>query len=123
MSESLRLFLVEDDDAMALLIRRILERAGHQVTCCHRGEDALIVLHHLQFNLVLLDWSLPDMNALMLLETLQRDNISPPALVITGHGSEELATKVWHAGALDYVAKDPSLTFLADLPKRVTDSV
>jgi PAS domain S-box-containing protein len=123
MAESLRLFLVEDDDGMALLVRRVLERAGHQVTCCHRSEDAIIVLHQTQFDLVILDWELDTMDALTLLEDLQRDNISPPALIITKHDNTELATKVWHAGALDYVAKDNALMFLADLPRRVSDSV
>ena len=34
MSDTLRLFLIEDDDDIALLVRKHLERAGHQVTCC-----------------------------------------------------------------------------------------
>ena len=44
MTEALRLFLIEDDDDIALLIRKSLERAGHQVTRCRTAADALIVL-------------------------------------------------------------------------------
>src|SRR5258708_1711612 len=44
MAEALRLFLVEDDDNIALVIRRYLERAGHQVTVCHTAADALTFL-------------------------------------------------------------------------------
>ena len=46
MTESLRLFVVEDDDDVALLIRKSLERANHQVTRCRSGTDALTILGH-----------------------------------------------------------------------------
>ena len=62
MTDSLRLFLIEDDDDIALLIRSSLERAGHHVTRCRTAADALIVLGHTTFDLVLLDQKLPDMD-------------------------------------------------------------
>ncbi|MCI0641838.1 MAG: response regulator [Gemmataceae bacterium] len=123
MSETLELFLVEDDDDFAYLMRKSLERAGHKVTVCHNGADALIVLGHSQFQLVLLDHGLPDMGGLELLHTLKREGIVTPVLMVTGRGDEHLATQVLRAGALDYVVKDSALTFLADLPKRVQESV
>jgi PAS domain S-box-containing protein len=123
MTEPLQLFLVEDDDDIALLIRRSLERAGHQVTSCRTGADAVIVLSHTSFNLVILDHLLVDMNSLNLLQILNREGIQVPVLIITAEGDEEVATQVLQAGALDYVVKDPALTFLVDLPKRITESV
>jgi two-component system, cell cycle sensor histidine kinase and response regulator CckA len=124
MAEALRLFLVEDDDNIALVIRRYLERAGHQVTVCHTAADALIVLsHNHDFHLVLLDLLLMDMSGLDLLQAMHREGITTPVLVVTGKGDEQKAADVLRAGALDYVAKDPALTFLAELPKRVTESV
>jgi two-component system cell cycle sensor histidine kinase/response regulator CckA len=123
MSEAFRLFLIEDDDAIALLIRKSLERAGHQVTRCRTAADALIVLGHGAYDLVLLDYILPDMTGVDLLQMLAREGIGTPALMVTGHGDEQLAARVLRAGALDYVVKDPALTFLADLPKRIAESV
>jgi PAS domain S-box-containing protein len=123
MAETLRLFIVEDDDDFAYLMRKSLERAGHQVTVCHTGADALIVLSHTQFHLAVLDQRLPDMAGLDLLQTLNREGIITPVLMVTGYGDEHLATQVLRAGALDYVVKDRALTFLTDLPKRVQESV
>jgi PAS domain S-box-containing protein len=123
MTEPLRLFLIEDDDDVALLIRKSLERANFQVTCCRTAADALIVLGHSAFDLVILDQKLPDMQGIDLLHTLTREGIAVPVLMITAHGDEGLATRVLLAGALDYIVKDRTLTFLADLPKRVTESV
>src|SRR4051812_13216926 len=123
MAELLDLFLVEDDDDAAFVMRRCLERAGHRVTVCRTGADALIVLSHSQFHLVVLDYYLDDMSGLDLLEMLHREGITTPVLMITGHGDERLATHVLRMGALDYVVKDPSQAFLNDLPKRIVESV
>jgi PAS domain S-box-containing protein len=122
-SESLRLFLVEDNDDIALLVRKTLERAGHQVTRCRTAADALTVLGHQAFDLVLLDQRLPDMLGIDLLHALQREGIAAPTLMVTGHGDEHLASQVLRAGALDYLVKDHDLLFLTELPKRVQESV
>jgi PAS domain S-box-containing protein len=123
MSETLRLFVIEDDDHIALLIRKQLERAGHKVATCRTAADALIVLGHETFDLVLLDQVLPDMTGLELLKALAREGITVPVLLVTGHGSTELAAEALRAGALDYVAKDGGLGFLSDLPRRVKEAV
>jgi PAS domain S-box-containing protein len=123
MSEALRLFLVENEDDVAFLVRKSLERAGHVVTTCRTGADALIVLSNSIFNLVLLDNRLPDMYGLDLLRQLHNEKISTPVLIMTAYGDEQLARDVLRAGALDYIKKDDALTFLSDLPKRVSETV
>jgi PAS domain S-box-containing protein len=123
MSNPLRLFLIEDEEDEALLVRKHLERAGHYVTCCRTAADALIVLGHSQFDLVLLDYLLPDMLGKDLLQALKREGISTPVLMVTGRGNEHLAAEVLRAGAYDYVVKDEQLNYLMELPKRVGESV
>jgi PAS domain S-box-containing protein len=123
MMSSLRLFLIEDEDPVALMIRRELERAEHHVTRCRTAADALIVLGQNTFDLVLLDQRLPDMTGLDLLHTLTRDGIAAPVLMITAFGDANLAARVMRAGALDYVVKDHKMSFLQELPKRVQESV
>src|SRR5438477_9237482 len=105
MSDKLDLFLIEDDDDVAFLMRKSLERAGHHVSRCRTAADALIVLGQSPFDLALLDQRLPDMAGLDLLHTLAREGISVPVLMVTGFGDEHLATRVLRAGALDYIVK------------------
>jgi PAS domain S-box-containing protein len=119
----LHLFLIEDDDDIAYLIRKSLERVDHRVTRCKNAADALIVLAQTSFDLVLLDQLLPDMSGLDLLQRLSREGVLVPVLMVTGKGNEDLATSVLRAGALDYIVKDTELKFLAELPKRVAESV
>ncbi|HEV3082929.1 MAG TPA: response regulator [Gemmataceae bacterium] len=123
MTDALKLFLVEDDDNIALLICSWLERAGYQVTRCRTAADALIVLGHNSYDLVLLDHRLPDMAGLDLLDAFGREGINTPALIVTAYGDEQIATRALQAGALDYIVKDPGLNFLSELPKRVHESV
>jgi PAS domain S-box-containing protein len=123
MSDRFRLFVIEDREDIALLIRHVLERASHEVVCCRSAADALIVLSQTSFDLVILDYLLEDINGVELLQRLQQESILVPVLMITAHGDEQLATRVLQAGALDYVVKDGALQFLQDLPKRVSESV
>ena len=123
MAESLRLFLVEDNDDLAFVARLCLERAGHRVTVCRSGADALIVLGHSSYDLVVLDYFLLDMRGSELLARLHQDGIRTPVLMVTGKGDEQLATRVLREGALDYVVRDQSEVYLAELPKRVNEAV
>ena len=123
MSDSLRLFLVEDNDDEAFLIRKSLQRADHQVTRCRYAADALIVLAQSTFDLVLLDQGLKDMEGLELLHRMNREGIVVPVLMITGRDEAHLAIRALKAGALDYIVKDQAMQFLAELPKRVAESV
>ena len=100
MTDALKLFLVEDDDNIALLISSWLERAGHEVTRCRTAADALIVLAHNSYDLVLLDHRLPDMAGLDLLDAFSREGINTPALMVTAYGDEQIATRALQAGAL-----------------------
>ncbi|MFO0880836.1 MAG: response regulator [Gemmataceae bacterium] len=119
----LNLFLIEDDEDIALLISKSLERAGHVVTRCRTAADALIVLAQRTFDMVILDNFLPDMPGLTLLDRFHQEGFLAPVLMITARGNENLATQALRGGALDYIVKDLPLTFLAELPKRVSESV
>src|ERR1043166_6785838 len=88
MSESLRLFVVEDNDDIAFVTRLCLERAGHQVTVCHSGTDALIVLSQVVYDLVVLDYFLEDMKGSELLHRLRQEGIRTPVLMITAYGDQ-----------------------------------
>jgi two-component system cell cycle sensor histidine kinase/response regulator CckA len=123
MSEALRLFALDDDPDAALLMRRHLERAGHRVTSCRSGADALLVLGHTAFDLVVLGARLPDMGALDFLDRLTQDSIAVPVLLVTPDKDAESARNLLRAGAVDYVVKDTALTYLGDLPKRAVEAV
>jgi two-component system cell cycle sensor histidine kinase/response regulator CckA len=123
MPEPLRLFLVEDVEDFAFVLRKHLERADCEVTICRTGADALIVLSHNQYDLVLLDRVLEDMDGLDLIQTLAREGIATPVVLMTAYGDEKIAAKALMGGAVDYIVKDPGMGFVTELPKRLREAV
>jgi len=123
MNEPFRLFVVDANEEVAILMRFHLERAGHEVTVCRTAADAQIVLGQSPYHLVLLDDHLPDMHGLKLLQTLAAEGFHAPVLIMTAHGDEKVATQALLAGAIDFLVKDNALAFLAELPQRVEEAV
>jgi DNA-binding response OmpR family regulator len=118
----LRLLLVEDDPDIALLMRRSLERAGHQVTWCATAGATLLVLGHSRFDLISLDQFLPDMRGLELLHALRHEGVNTPVIMATAYADESLVSQAIRAGALDFVIQDGGLSFLNELPTRASNA-
>ncbi len=107
-----RLLLVEDDAAIRFAIRDFLETHGVVVTesdGCASGERSYLATRP---QIVLSDYRLPDGNALDLLSRLKAINAAVPVVVLTAHGSVELAVEAMRAGADDFVTKPVALPAL-----------
>jgi PAS domain S-box-containing protein len=122
MAESLRLFLIAEKEDRALLLGKTLEEAGHQVTPCRLGVDALTVLGHATYDLVLLSPDLTDFPGVDFLHALHREHIRVPTLVVAVPDKGNLAREAFQAGALDFIVQDADSHFLQDLPKRIEES-
>ena len=97
--------VVEDQHDIANLIRINLEIMGNQVTCCHNANDALAQLANQQFQLVLLDLNLPDIDGIEICKTIRADDALTPIMMLTARGDELDRVQGLEAGADDYLAK------------------
>ena len=106
-SASRRILLVDDDDAIRRLVRKVLEPYGYVVTGASSGKEALEKLLESKPDLILLDYVLPDMDGLVLLELIRaRLGDSPtPIICLTGKTDISTKTKALEAGATDYITK------------------
>lgn len=106
MDNFVRILLVEDEEAHSELVKRSLENKGKNIDLTVVGsiKDALSYINENPPNLLITDWLLPDGEGRELLN-LNNDSIPFPAVVLTSHGSEEIAVEVLKAGALSYVVK------------------
>lgn len=118
MAESMQerlILLVEDDRGLAQLIQYICDDMRLSVVHVTSGREAVAWLRAQQPALMLLDYSLPDMNGAALLTLLDESRITaPPFIVTTGAGDERIAVEMMRRGARDYVVKDAQ--FLEVLP-------
>ena len=101
--------IVEDDDAMAGALTAAVESAGHHPKRLSRGADAL--LSHRNFQVVLLDLGLPDMDGLEVLRKL-RQVTDVPILILTARDDERSVVLGLRSGADDYLVKPVKLVEL-----------
>ncbi len=114
--ENIRILYIEDDEGLAKLLQRRLERDGFSVSISVSGEEALELLKTQQFDTILLDYTLPGINGLDVLKALAPVNGEPPIIMLTVGGNEYLAVEAIKFGAEDYIIKDIGQTYLDLLP-------
>jgi two-component system, NtrC family, response regulator AtoC len=97
--------VIEDETVLAKNIRTYLQRHGYEVDVAGTGEAGLAKCETFRPEVVILDFNLPGINGLDVLRELQRAEKQTKVIVITGHGSEQIAVDAMKAGALDYLSK------------------
>ncbi len=111
----IKILVVEDNYGIAELIQDRLASEGYNVLVAHSGSAALEILGEQRFDLVILDYSLPDMDGKEIVTQANEKNGNfPPFIVSTGRGDEQLAVDFMKMGAHDYLIKDQNL--IARLP-------
>ena len=116
------ILVVEDDEALLLLIQKNLQRAGFCTEGALNGAEAISKIVSNPPELLLLDYRLPDMTCKQVIETLSEQQRSIPFIVITGHGDEKVAVEMMKLGARDYLVKDSALLdLLLSVVKRVVE--
>ncbi|MGA8054639.1 MAG: response regulator transcription factor [Burkholderiales bacterium] len=102
----MRIALLEDDPAQAELVRFWLTGAEHSVHTYGRSRDLIREANRESFDLFILDWEVPDMPGIEVLEWLRRSVHDPvPVLFTTARDAEDDICAALKAGADDYVVK------------------
>lgn len=99
--------IVEDEQAIALLIKYNLEKAGYETICVSQGNKVLPVVEKNNPSLILLDWMLPEISGLELCKIIRNnpEHKNTPIIMLTAKGQEEDKIAGLSAGADDYVTK------------------
>lgn len=101
----MHILVVEDELKLARLIQRVLEDERHVVEVAHDGKKGLELAESGSFDLIVLDWMLPQKNGVQLAQELRAEGIATPILMLTAR--DAVADKVagLDAGADDYLTK------------------
>lgn len=104
----MRIAILEDDLEQAERLRLLLGAAGHAVHHATRGKALLATLKHESFDLLIIDWEVPDMSGVEVLKEVRRDPAAPtPVLFLTHRDSEHDIVEALTHGADDYLVKPP----------------
>lgn len=101
----MKILVVEDEKRIADFLNRGLESAGYTVELAGDGKTALEKLHNTEYDLVILDLMLPDVDGLAVLEKARNRGVSPPVLILSARGGVDDRVKGLELGADDYLVK------------------
>lgn len=119
MADYTKILVVEDELTNAILLKRILTKAGYNTIVAHNGVDALKHLEKDKFDAVLTDWMMPQIDGIELIRQMREKLESLPLIImVTALVSEGARSYAIESGADDYIAKpidvDELLTRLKD---------
>ena len=100
-----RILVIEDDPKINRLLERIVTGLGHQVSLSSTLAQGMETALASDFDVVLLDLTLPDGNGLSILQQLHDTRSAPEIIIVTGTGSQSGAELAFKSGAWDFVPK------------------
>ncbi len=101
----MRVLLIEDDSATAQSIELMLKSEGFNVYTTDLGEEGVDLGKIYDYDLILLDLSLPDMSGLEVLRQLRVGKVNTPVMILSGTAEIETKVKTLGGGADDYMTK------------------
>ncbi len=103
--DQLAILLVDDEETIRTYLAEFLSRLGYQVRCADSGGQALEMLSHDSFDVVILDVLLPDLSGLEVLERYRARGGQKPVVVLSCLDGAEDAVRAMRLGATDYLTK------------------
>ncbi|MEL6775196.1 MAG: response regulator transcription factor, partial [Pseudomonadota bacterium] len=101
----MRILLIEDDPSTADSIEAMLGKADLNVYVTDSGEEGIELAKLYDYDLIILDLSLPDMNGYDVLRKVRMGRVDTPTLILTGQAGIDAKLKGFSSGADDYLTK------------------
>jgi DNA-binding response OmpR family regulator len=108
----MRILIVEDDARLARRLARVLDGEGYAAETAEDGRSALTRALAEPFDLLVVDWMLPDLDGIQVVRRLRTAEVSVPILMLTARGQIEDRVTGLDAGADDYLPKPFAVTEL-----------
>lgn len=105
----MRVLITDDDRSIRRAIRDVLEMEGHQVEEAEDGHQALQLTENALFDVIFCDIKMPQMDGITLMEKLLERGNTSDIIVMSGHGTIEMAVKALKLGAYDFIEKPLNL--------------
>lgn len=108
-----KILVVEDNAELIDNIREFLSAQQHNIDCCTDGSEALAYLQTYEYDVIVLDWTLPKMSGIEILKQYRAKGGVTPVLMLTGRREIDDKESGFDAGADDYLTKPFELRELA----------
>lgn len=116
-----KIIIVDDEPAIRFAVKDFLETQGYDVEEADSCKSVLELFRSIRPDAAIIDYSLPDGNALELLPKLREIDSSVPLIILTGNASIDLAVRAIKEGAEHFLTKPVELTALHIILKRILE--
>ncbi|MGD0209569.1 MAG: sigma-54 dependent transcriptional regulator [Desulfomonilia bacterium] len=99
------ILIVDDEENIRLSLKGGLEDEGYNTLLASSGEEGFKIIDKQDVDLILLDIWMPGKDGLQILEEMKAAGFTIPVIIMTGHGSIEIAIRATRLGALDFIEK------------------
>ncbi len=100
-----RVLMVDDDEAVLFLLGVMMQKEGWNTFDALSGEECLNRIEEIKPDVILLDFNMPGMDGLEVLQKMKERGRNIPAIVVTASAQEEVARLFLKAGAFDFLSK------------------
>jgi DNA-binding NtrC family response regulator len=100
-----RILVVDDNETMRSGIALVVERMKHTAIPASSGEEALARFNEGEVDLVITDYRMAEIDGLQLLNAVRQDHPETDVMIITAHGTIEIAVDAMRQGAVDFISK------------------
>lgn len=114
-----RILVVDDEDALRTVLTGELEGEGYQVRSAADGQEAITILTSAEFDLILLDIKMPNVDGFEVLKFVKEKHPSTKVIMLTGFADLKNAIESKKLGAEDFVSKPYDLVDLLTTVERV----
>jgi DNA-binding response OmpR family regulator len=104
-TKRMRILIVEDDAKMAVLVRDALERKSHRIVIASTGTEGFEIARDYEFESIILDAMLPEMDGFTVARSLRACHISTPILMLTARDATSDVVRGLDSGVDDYLVK------------------
>jgi two-component system chemotaxis response regulator CheB len=105
-TRQVRILIAEDDVPSMMLLKRTLQKAGFEIVAVRNGVEALDAVRKQEFDAVLTDWMMPQMDGIELIKQIRLEiKDSPFIAIVTAIASDEARIRALESGADDYLSK------------------
>ena len=123
----MRVLVIEDEQRLARLLRRVLEEEGYTVDESHDGIEGEDLARAIVYDFIVLDVMLPGRDGIAICQNLRRDRLATPVIMLTARDAVEDRVRGLDAGADDYLVKPFAFTELLarlrSLARRATPEI